>query len=170
MFCLISEIGIHSVSVLVICVVPLSSEGPEMWMAKSKKSRQDFRRMGFSWARVQLFVSAKWIDGDARWVEAACVLSAEGGVRISPCLLSSDDRTEEAEAADWPVGTPSAHEHQPPAACMNSAATIRAFRPPCFTSVWLWVWKYLNTVGKRCNIVSCQAMCSSSPRRCCSRE
>ena len=33
--------------------------------------------------------------------------------------LSSDDRTKEAEAADWPVGTPSAHERQPPAACLR---------------------------------------------------
>ncbi len=34
-------------------------------------------------------------------------------------VCSSDDRAEEAEAADWPSGTPSAHERQPPAACIR---------------------------------------------------
>lgn len=36
------------------------------------------------------------------------------------CLWRSDDRTEETEAADWPVGTTCTHEHQPPAACISS--------------------------------------------------
>lgn len=31
-------------------------------------------------------------------------------------VCSSDDRAEEAEAADWPFGTPSTHERQPSAA------------------------------------------------------
>lgn len=107
-----------------------------------------------------------------------CVFSRRGCTLIS--LSSSDDWTEEAEAADRPVGTPSAHEHQPPAACVNSAAAAILAAPVgvwtqrsdlhVFTSVWLWVWKYLNTVGKRCNIGSCQAMCSSTPCKCHSRE
>lgn len=35
-------------------------------------------------------------------------------------MWSSDDRAEEAEAADWPAGTPSALERQPSAAGMRS--------------------------------------------------
>lgn len=42
-----------------------------------------------------------------------------GGMNFESLLCFSDDRTEEAEAADWPVGTPSAHERQPPAACIR---------------------------------------------------
>lgn len=76
-------------------------------------------------------------------------------------LCSSDDRTEEAEAADWLVGTPSAHERQPPAACIRSSDT--AMKQLSIGCVWtecafptqrmhIMYTALSVSVGKYCNI------------------
>lgn len=84
---------------------------------------QDFKRMCFGWAACRV---------------CCCVLSVSVGCRERSNRLRSeklewffyrnvsrlsfsDDRAEEAEAADRPFGTPSAHERQPPAARVRPA-------------------------------------------------
>lgn len=54
-------------------------------------------------------------------------------VRTADGAQRADDRTEEAEAADWSAGTPSAHERQPPAARvrLSDGSAYNAYRTEC---------------------------------------
>lgn len=133
--CLISEISFDWVSVLVACILLLSSEDTAWW-----RGWQDFKSIRFSSAVCSVcaafvrFCKVTWKNESMKTiVQRGCrpirrernvhANRGTGGMAFKNLLknlCSSDDRTEEAEAADWPVGTPSAHERQPPAACIRS--------------------------------------------------
>lgn len=123
---LISEISVDWVSVLVFCIVPLSSVDA----AKCTKRLAAFQKNPFQLSRVESFsfrelhawgISAAAFAKQKRMLAELLFFVWFFFFFFNPtCLWRSDDRTEETEAADWPVGTTCAHEHQPPAACISS--------------------------------------------------
>lgn len=132
----------------------------------------EFRRCNFFGFHLR---RSKYEELDLRLEELPSLtfvlVNISGTLKMS-LLCYSDDRAEEAEAADRPVGTASAHECQPPAACLRSACApthtdthgLEHLRSgfvrlvgyaPC--NLHLSV-----TVGERCNIHSHRSMCSSN--------
>jgi len=133
------------------------------------KAARDFNRIGFPLSSVQsfvrhLFVSAKWhrhLNQSRLYIREACTFSR--GRMCAPAgltfLSSSDDGAEEAEAADRPIGTPSAHERQPPAACVKTPGTLE-------TSLHrLAVWTRACAPHARVALHVCSTECESNLKK-----